>query len=189
LDEIDANEFDINVDGCDDDEELNKLLNSSILSNVDTKFDQVLDLIHAPIQSDDDDNINGNSNNNKGDDDDDDDDLKILNNKNKSNENEEEEEDDESGDDNDDEGDKQNDGEEMIMLNINLPPPKQEKRLKIKMRKSQTFGSIKAPLSKKFKKKVSFSIDGDTITDKMTPQQLIDDYDIEDGDLIDTKYD
>jgi len=78
--------------------------------------------------------------------------------------------------------------DDHICFKINRPPPNQEKKMTIKMRKDQNFGSIIDPLQQKFNKRVTLSFDGERISNNCTPQQLIDEFDAEDGDQIDTNY-
>merc|ERR1719361_1003796 len=78
--------------------------------------------------------------------------------------------------------------EEKVHYFINKPPPKQDKKLKIQMRKTQTFGSIIPPLQNRFGKKITLSFDGEEIQNEWTPQYLIDEFEIEEGDMIDAHY-
>merc|ERR1711933_296851 len=87
-----------------------------------------------------------------------------------------------------DEHEHENEVEEKVHYYINKAPPKQEKRLKIQMRTNQMFGSIIPPLQQKFGKSIVLSFDGEKIENEWTPQYLIDEFDIEEGDLIDATY-
>merc|ERR1712129_27869 len=62
------------------------------------------------------------------------------------------------------------------------------KKLKIKMRMTQEFGTIIGPLQSKFKQRIALSFDGEQIENSWTPQYLIDEFDIENGDQIDACY-
>merc|ERR1712228_524997 len=159
---ISDNDLDINQD-----KELNNLMNGTSMNLIDEKFDGLLTQIHAPLPSDNDNDINFDippivSSN-------------ILQNE-VSDKDEEEENEDE---------DEKND---LVHYYMNKPPPKQEKKLKIQMRISQQFGTIIDPLQKKFKHRITLSFDGEEIQNDWTPQYLIDEFDIEEGDLIDASY-
>ena len=82
----------------------------------------------------------------------------------------------------------EDDEDNIIEFNINRSPPRNDKKIKIKMKKTQKFGSAFVRLEKKFDKKITLSFDGEEIDNDWTPQRLIDDFDFEDGDLIDAKY-
>ena len=71
---------------------------------------------------------------------------------------------------------------------FNIIHPKKETLMNIKMEKEQKFGTIRSMLSDRFKKKVQFSFDGFKISDNMTPQRLIDEHEIQHGDIIDTTW-
>ena len=68
----------------------------------------------------------------------------------------------------------------MILLSISKPAPEQNEYLIIKMRKNQKFGTIKEPLLNRFKKRIThLSLESTPITDDMTPDDLINMYDID----------
>merc|ERR1712154_537915 len=126
---------------------------STSINHIYSKYDKLLDVIHAPIRD----------------------------------EVEEEEENLEDEREEKEEQTQQNE-DDHICFKINRPPPNQEKKMTIKMRKDQNFGSIIDPLQQKFNKRVTLSFDGERISNNCTPQQLIDEFDAEDGDQIDTNY-
>ena len=170
FDEISVSDNDLNLN---DDKELNNLRNTS-MSHIDQKFDRLLTQIYAaPPSIEEDENDNDNQN---------DFDVNIppipsansVPNEASEQEEEEEEERDEEKD--------------KVHYYMNKAPPKQDKRLKIQMRTSQTFGSIIPLLQERFNQKITLSFEGEMIQNDWTPQYLIDEFDIEEGDLIDANY-
>ena len=82
----------------------------------------------------------------------------------------------------------EDDEDNVIEFNINRPPPKTDKTIKIKMKKTQKFGTAYVGLEQRFNKKMTLSFDGEEIANDWTPQKLIDDFEFEEGDLIDARY-
>eukprot|EP01084_Bolivina_argentea_P075847 137454_1 len=77
---------------------------------------------------------------------------------------------------------------DVLHFYINLPPPKQGEKKRINIRKLQTFGSAIEILEKELHKKIVLRFEGERIKNEYTPKFLMDEYDAEDGDLLDTNY-